>query len=87
MVMKSGKQSGEHMHISKKGNSVLRSSLYLLISCLCLHNPSSKIALYVAKKKKDGLHSKAARTAGCNKLLRIIYSMLSNGMLYSEKLQ
>ena len=84
MIMQSGKQSGEHMHITKKGNSFLRSSLYLLITCICIHYPNSKIALYVSKKKNDGLHPKAAKIAGCNKLLRIIYSMLSNGTLYSE---
>ena len=87
MIMQSGKQSGEHMHVTKKGNSFLRSSLYLLITCLCRYNPDSKIALYVSKKKNDGLHPKAAKIAGCNKLLRIIYSMLSNGTLYSEKQQ
>ena len=87
MVMQSGKQSGEHMHITKKGNSFLRSSLYLLITCLCRYNPTSKIALYISKKKNDGLHPKAAMIAGCNKLLRIIYSMLSNGTLYSETQQ
>ena len=87
MIMQSGKQSGEHMHITKKGNSFLRSSLYLLITCLCRYNPDSKIALYVSKKKNDGLHPKAAKIAGCNKLLRIIYSMLSNGTLYSETQQ
>ena len=67
MIMQSGKQSGEHMHITKKGNSFLRSSLYLLITCLCIHHPNSPIALYVAKKKNDGLHPKAAKIAGCNK--------------------
>ena len=87
MIMQSGKQPGEHMHITKKGNSFLRSSLYLLITCLCRYNPDSKIALYVSKKKNDGLHPKAAKIAGCNKLLRIIYSMLSNGTLYSETQQ
>lgn len=87
MIMQSGKQSGEHMHITKKGNSFLRSTLYLLITCLCRYNPDSKIALYVSKKKNDGLHPKAAKIAGCNKLLRIIYSMLSNGTLYSETQQ
>ena len=87
MIMQSGKQSGEHMHITKKGNSFLRSSLYLLITCLCIHYPNSSIALYVAKKKNDGLHPKAAKIAGCNKLLRTIYAMLSNGTLYSETQQ
>ena len=87
MIMQSGKQSGEHMHITKKGNSFLRSSLYLLITCLCIHYPNSSIALYVTKKKNDGLHPKAAKIAGCNKLLRTIYAMLSNGTLYSEKQQ
>ena len=86
MIMQSGKQSGEHMHITKKGNSFLRSSLYLLITCICVHHPNSKLALYVSKKKKDGLTSKAAKIAGCNKLLRIIYSMLSKGTLYSENI-
>ena len=84
MIMQSGKQLGEHMHITKEGNSFLRSSLYLLITSICIHHPNSKIALYVSKKKNDGLASKAAKIAGCNKLLRIIYSMLSNGMLYFE---
>ena len=84
MIMQSGKQSGEHMHITKKSNSFLRSSLYLLITCLCIHHPNSPIALYVSKKKNDGLHPKAAKIAGCNKLLRTIYAMLSNGTLYSE---
>lgn len=87
MIMQSGKQSGEHMHITKKGNSFLRSTLYLLITCLCRYNPDSKIALYVSKKKNDGLHPKAAKIAGCNKLLRTIYAMLSNGTLYSETQQ
>lgn len=87
MIMQSGKQSGEHMHITKKGNSFLRNSLYLLITCLCIYHPNSSIALYVAKKKNDGLHPKAAKIAGCNKLLRTIYAMLSNGTLYSEKQQ
>ena len=84
MIMQSGKQSGKHMHITKKGNSFLRSSIYLLIICLCIHHPYSPIALYVTKKKNDGLHPKAAMIAGCNKLLRTIYAMLSNGTLYSE---
>lgn len=87
MIMQSGKQLGEHMHITKKGNSFLRSSLYLLITCLCIHHPNSSIALYVTKKKNDDLHPKAAKIAGCNKLLRTIYAMLSNGTLYSEKQQ
>lgn len=85
MVMQSGKQSGEHMHITKKGNAWLRTTLYLIVGNICRCEPDSKIAKYVMKKKNDGLCHKAAKIAGCGKLARIVYSMLRNGTCYSEK--
>ena len=84
MVMQSGRQTGEHMHITKKGDAFLRATLYLLVVCICRHHPDSRIAKYVSDKRKGGLSLKAARIAGCNKLARTIYAMLTRGTVYSE---
>ena len=43
------------------------------------------ITRYVLKKKNSGLCQKAAKIAGCTKLARIIYSMMTNGAYYSEE--
>lgn len=85
MVLQSGKQTGEHLHITKKGNAWLRTTLYLIVGNMCRCSPDSKVAKFVAKKKSDGLCCKAARVAGSAKLARIIYSMLRNGTSYSEE--
>ncbi len=85
MVLQSGKQTGEHLHITKKGNAWLRTTLYLIVGNMCRCCPDTKIAKFVAKKKNDGLSYKAAKIAGSAKLARIIYSMLWNGTCYSEE--
>lgn len=85
MVMQSGKQSGEHMRITKKGNAWLRTALYLIVGNICRRCPESKIAKFISKKKNDGFCYKAAKIAGSAKLARIVYSMLSNGTCYSEE--
>lgn len=85
MVLQSGKQTGEHLHITKKGNAWLRTTLYLIVGNICRCCPDAKIARFVAKKKNDGLSCKAARVAGSAKLARIIYSMLRNGTCYSDE--
>lgn len=85
MVLQSGKQTGEHLHITKKGNAWLRTTLYLIVGNMCRCSPDCKVAKFVAKKKSDGLCNKAARVAGSAKLARIIYSMLRNGTCYSEE--
>ena len=84
MVLQSGKNAGEHLHITKKGNKFLRCTLYLCVTNILTHYPDSKIGKFVIKKKKDGLCQKAAKIAGCAKLARIIYSMMTNGAYYSE---
>lgn len=83
-VLQSGKNAGEHLHITKKGNKFLRCTLYLCVTNILTHYPDSKIGKFVIKKKKDGLCQKAAKIAGCAKLARIIYSMMTNGAYYSE---
>lgn len=81
-VSQSGKEDGEHLKITKKGNKFLRCTLYLCVSNIIRLSPDSKIAKYVAKKKNDGLSPKAAKIAGCAKLARIIYAMMTNGVCY-----
>ena len=80
-VLQSGKNAGEHLHITKKGNKFLRCTLYLCVTNILTHYPDSRIGKFVIKKKKDGLCQKAAKIAGCAKL---IYSMMTNGAYYSE---
>ena len=84
MVLQSGKQTGEHLHITKKGNAWLRTTLYLIVVNMCRCKPDSKVAKYVLVKKNGGLPYKAAKIAGCNKLAHIVFSMLTNGTCYSE---
>ena len=84
MVLQSGKNTGEHLHITKKGNKFLRCTLYLCVTNILTHYPDSKIGKFVTKKKNDGLYQKAAKIAGCTKLANIIYSMMTNGAYYSE---
>jgi transposase len=84
-VNESGKKDSKHLQITKKGNKYLRTSLYLSVTNICHWHPESFISKFVDSKIKDGLSKKAAKVAGCAKLLRLIYSMFTNGTCYSEK--
>lgn len=83
-VNRSGRNKGNHLPISKKGNRWLRTTFYLIITNMCRCAPESKIAKYV-EKKKGNLSPKAAKIAGCNKLARTMYAMLVNGTCYCEE--
>ena len=79
-VYQSGENDGLHLRITKKGNKELRCLLYLAI-----HNTiqgNNVIANYYHKKIATGLPSKVAKIAYMNKLLRIIYSMYKNGVIF-----
>ena len=79
-VYQSGENDGLHLRITKKGNKELRCLLYLAI-----HNTiqgNNVIANYYHKKIATGLPSKVAKIASMNKLLRIIYSMYKNGVIF-----
>ena len=84
-VNESGKKDSKHLQITKKGNKYLRTSLYLSVTNICHWHPESFISKFVDSKIKDGLPKKAAKVAGSAKLLRLIYSMFTNGTCYSEK--
>ncbi len=84
-VMQSGQMTGKHMHITKKGNSHLRATLYVAVTNMIMAKADNIITRYVLKKKNSGLSYKAAVIAGCSKLLRLIHAMLRNGVCYSDK--
>lgn len=83
-VYSSGKYSGEHLSITKKGNYRLRRLLYLVVAgtskSKAVNNP---VRDFVQKKKSDGLAPKAAIIAGCTKLTRIIFAVCSKEELFA----
>ena len=80
-VYQSGQISGEHLHITKKGNKQLRTLLYLAVSSSLRLKKQSIIRDFYNKKRQqtNPLSHKAALIACANKLLRIIYGMSRNG--------
>lgn len=84
-ISESGKNDGDHMHITKKGNKRLRCLLYLAVTCsIRLKRDDNSIKDFYIKKKQQSnpMCSKAAKTACASKLVRIIYSMCKTGELY-----
>lgn len=84
-ISESGKNDGDHMHITKKGNKRLRCLLYLAVTCsIRLKRDDNSIKDFYIKKKQQSnpMCLKAAKTACASKLVRIIYSMCKTGELY-----
>lgn len=79
-VYQSGDYDGLHLRITKKGNKKLRCLLYLAIQNTIQGN--NIISRYYHKKIATGLPSKVAKVACMNKLLRTIYSMCKNGVIF-----
>ena len=84
IVYQSGKMTGEHLRITKKGNKQLRTLLYLAVSSnIRCRKPNSILDFYNKKRQQDKpLAYKTALIACANKLLRIIYSMHMSGELF-----
>lgn len=83
-VYQSGQVSGEHLHITKKGNKQLRTLLYLAVGSSLRLKKLSVIREFYDKKRQqtNPLSHKAALIACANKLLRIIYGMNRNGSTF-----
>ena len=80
------KQSGTSImyqgRISKRGNKYLRRTLYqMAVGCI---RESYTFNLYYHKKREENKKYKQAVIATGNKLLRVIFSMLTKGNYYSE---
>ena len=83
-IYQSGTRDGVHLNISKKGNKILRTILYLATSChlrlKTKHN--TVITEFYAKKKQQGKPHKVALVASLNKLLKVIYSVSINKTIF-----
>jgi transposase len=83
-IRQSGTSVNSNGKISKKGSRTLRRYLFLMGQSLIVHNPNFKE--YYEKKKKEGMPYRKAMIALCNKLLRILYALLTKRQTYNESL-
>ncbi|MBR4182310.1 MAG: IS110 family transposase [Lachnospiraceae bacterium] len=71
----SGKFEAKSRHISKRGSSELRKSMFQVMGCLCQRKmDSDPVYRFVARKKAEGKPYYVYMVAGCNKFLRIYYA-------------
>lgn len=85
-VYQSGQITGEHLHITKKGNKHLRILLFLAVSSNVRIGKTNPILEFYNKKRQqtNPLVYKAALIACANKLLRIIYGMYKSGKNFNK---
>ena len=85
-VYQSGQMTGEHLHITKKGNKHLRTLLFLAVSSNVRIGKTNSILDFYNKKRQqtNPLVYKAALIACANKLLRIIFGMHKSGMNFHK---
>ena len=81
-ILQSGKDDGEHYSITRKGNRIIRSSLYLAVSQMLTRKLDNQITRFYFKKKSSGLSHKVAAIASCRKLACCVFGMLHNGTCF-----
>jgi len=81
IVYQSGKRTGEHLSITKKGNKTLRTLLYLAVTANIRIGKENPILDFYNKKRQQTtpMVHRAAVIACANKLLRTLYSMHRSG--------
>jgi len=81
------KQSGTSLHkngrITKKGSKALRRVIYLMAMGVMKYTDHFRI--YYDKKRAEGMQHRKAMIALCNKLLRVLYALLSKKEVYVMK--
>lgn len=78
-------QSGQHegiSRISKRGNRHLRRVIFLMARCVIRSN--NIFREYFLKRKAEGLVPMKALLATAHKLIRVIFSMLTNKTMYQK---
>ncbi len=81
-ILQSGTNDGEHYSITRKGNGILRSCLYLVVSQMLTRKLDNQITRFYFKKKSSGLSHKVAAVASCRKLACCVFGMLKNGTCF-----
>lgn len=79
-VRQSGEFNSNHNHMSKRGSSYLRHTLFLAASCCVFHN--SPFYDYYHKKRDQGKHHFVAVGAVSRKLTTVVYAILKSGKPY-----
>jgi transposase len=78
----SGKYVATNMRMVKHGSRYLRRALFLAADAVRLHCKS--FCAYIDRKRAEGKHYYVAMSHGMKKLVRIIFSVLTNNKPYSE---
>jgi len=81
-ILQSGNNDGEHYSITRKGNGILRSCLYLAVSQMLTQKLDNQITRFYYKKKSSGLSHKVAAVASCRKLACCVFGMLNSGTCF-----
>ena len=84
-ILQSGKDDGEHYSITRKGNSILRSSLFIAVVQMIKLRIDNQVTRFYFKKKSSGLSHKVAAVASCRKLLCCLFGMLTTGVCFETK--
>lgn len=82
-VKESGDFIGTQNHISKRGSPYLRRALWTASSIAAIHNPVLRD--YYHKKREQGKHHGTAIGAVANKMVRIIYAVLTTNKIYEPR--
>ena len=81
-ILQSGTNDGKHYSITRKGNGILRSCLYLTVSQMLVQEYDNQITRFYYKKKSSGLSHKVAAVASCRKLACCVFGMLNSGTCF-----
>lgn len=81
-ISTSGTNQTETGHMVKRGSSQLRWALHESARLMSIWSPSMR--LYLDKKRSEGKHYNVAISHVVKKLVRIIYQLLKDNMLYDE---
>ena len=84
IINQSGIKDGKHLCISKKGNKIARSIIFLIVRSMVRKKvKDNPIKLYYYKKKaQPNIVPKVALFACGNKLIRMIHSLCKSGLIY-----
>ena len=83
-VFSSGKFTASSNKITKRGSKRLRRALYLAVQCGLRRTTNRRIKEYYDRKRSEGKPYKVAIIACANKLLHLIFALLTRGEEYRE---
>lgn len=76
----SGKLTNSYSHMEKRGSRYLRYALFNVTKYVCHYTPD--FSAYLSKKRIEGKHYNVAISHATKRLVRLLYSMETNGTIY-----